>query len=199
MDRSDIGRVLEDEGLNAVLAWLLVGVVCLSAGVNLLAGERLWAGFALALAALAVVPPVITQSTRTMLPWEVLLLASVPLLARPFGGAGTGSVATYLSVAAVALVIAVELHLFTPVEMNRTFAVVFVVVTTMATAGVWAVVRWVADIYLGTGFDLDERALMLEFVASTAAGVGAGVVFEYYFRRIARVEERLDLLPEAKP
>lgn len=193
MERSDVGRILENARLNAALAWLLAGVVVLSAAVNLLAGELLWAGFALALAGLAVVPAVAARSVRTMLPWEVLLLASVPLLARPFGGVGTGSVATYLSVAAVALVIAVELHLFTPVEMTRTFAVVFVVVTTMATAGVWAVVRWLADIYLGTGFDLDERALMLEFVASTAVGVGGGVVFEYYFRRFARATERLEV------
>jgi len=77
--------------------------------------------------------------------------------------------------------------------MTRTFAVAFVVVTTMATAGVWAVVRWLADIYLGTGFDLDERALMLEFVASTVVGGGGGGVFEYYFRRFARATERLEV------
>jgi len=64
-------------------------------------------------------------------------------------------------------------------------------VTTMATAGVWAVVRWVADITLGTAFVLDpalsehaiEEALMWEFVASTIAGVGAGVLFAMYVSR----------------
>jgi hypothetical protein len=82
--------------------------------------------------------------------------------------------------------------------MNYSFAVLFVVVTTMATAGVWAVVQWLSDVYLGTGFILTgesesvvERALMLNFVAATVAGVLAGVVFELYFRRYADASARL--------
>jgi hypothetical protein len=139
-----------------------------------------------------------------MPPWEVLALAALPLLARTVSAGIPGDIAaaiiasdvtTYLAVAALALLIAVELDVFTPVEMTYSFAVVFVVVATMATAGVWAVTRWSADIYLGTGFDLDERALMLEFVASTIAGVGGGVVFELYFRRIARGRDRLEAAP----
>ncbi|WP_254535155.1 hypothetical protein [Halomarina litorea] len=193
MDRSDIGRIVEDARLNAALGWILVALVLVAAGVNLANGDRLWAGFALCVALVAVVPALFLRSPRSMLPWEVLVLAAFPLLARPFGGPGVSDVATYLSVAAIALLVAVELHVFTPVEMTHSFAVFFVVVATMATAGIWAVVRWTADIYLGTGFALDERALMLEFVASTVAGVGAGVVFEFYFRRYVHGEERLEV------
>jgi len=66
----------------------------------------------------------------------------------------------------------------------------------MATAGAWAVVRWTADLALGTTFLLDpalsdhaiEEDLMWEFVASTIAGVGAGVVFAYYVRQQIGVE-----------
>jgi len=100
-------------------------------------------------------------------------------------------VATYLSVAALALVVAVELHVFTPVEMTYWFAVLFVVVATIATAGVWAVVQWLSDIYLGTTFIHSEHRLMWDFVAATVVGVIAGVVFEWYFRRFARVGPRL--------
>jgi hypothetical protein len=105
---------------------------------------------------------------------------------------------TYLAVAAVALVIAVELDAFTAVRMNRAFALLFVVVATAAAAGVWAVVQWVSDLYLGTSLLLDgrpeevvETELMWDFVAATATGVLAGLLFEYYFRRRARTGARV--------
>ena len=106
--------------------------------------------------------------------------------------------------AAVALVIAVELHVFTPVEMDYRFAVLFVVITTMAAAGVWAVVRYAFDLYFGTALLLPatrteaalaaaEHQLMMEFVYSTLAGVLAGVVFEFYFRRYAPRGDRMEV------
>jgi hypothetical protein len=135
-----------------------------------------------------------------MLPWEVLALAALPVLGRSLATVRvTSDVATYLSVAALALIVAVELHTFTDVSMSPSFAVVFVAIATTATAGVWAVVRWAADLALGTTLLLDptlteaavERGLMLEFVASTVAGVLAGVVFEFYVRRRARARRRV--------
>jgi hypothetical protein len=132
-----------------------------------------------------------------MLPWEVLLLAILPLLGRTFATVPvTSELFTYLSVAAIALIIAVELHVFTPVKMNKAFAVSFVVIATLAAAGIWAVARFALDATLGTAFLLDpalteaeiEHDLMLEFVYSTAAGVLGGVVFEWYFRRLRRRE-----------
>ena len=133
----------------------------------------------------------------------MLALAVLPLAGRAFTTVPvTGRFVTYLAVAALALVITVELHVFTPVEMTPGFAVLFVVVATMATAGVWAVVRWVVDVTLGTTFLLDpalspdavETRLMWEFVYSTLAGVVGGVVFEAYFRRRGLGRKRL---PEA--
>jgi hypothetical protein len=141
---------------------------------------------------LAVVPPLAFRSVRTMLPWEVLLLAGLPILGRVVATFRTSSqVATYLSVAALALIVVVELNTFTSVQMTPTFAVVFVAITTMAVAGAWAVVRWSVDIVFGTTVLFQpelteaevERGVMLEFVASTVAGLLAGVVFEFYVRR----------------
>ncbi|MWG36046.1 hypothetical protein [Halomarina oriensis] len=193
MDQSDVGRLLRDAGTNAALAWLLVAGAVVVSMANLALGQQLWALFAFGVALVGAFPALARRSPRAMPPWEVLGLAAMPLLGRSVGNGVVADVTTYLAVAAVALLVAVELDVFTAVEMNYRFAVLFVVVTTMAAAGVWAVVRWVADIYLGTGFVVDERTLMLEFVASTVAGVGAGVVFELYFRRVARGRERLDL------
>ena len=194
-----LGEVLETEGTNAILAWLLVAFVGLVVVGNVLTGQVLWAGFALALLVLAVIPAVAFRRVRVMLPWEVLLLAALPLVSRTFTTVPiTGRFVTYLAVASLALVIAVELHAFTTVEMTPGFAVLFVVVATVAAAGVWAVARWLADSWLGTGFLLTpgvdptviETGLMWEFVYSTLAGIAAGVLFEAYFRRRDRVLER---------
>jgi hypothetical protein len=203
-------RLLRDARLNALAAWLITGVVVLVAITSVLLGDLLWAAFALTVAALVLLPPVAFHSAQTMLPWEVLLLAALPIIGREFATFQISSrIATYLSVAALALIIAVELNTFTEVRMSPTFAVAFVVITTLATAGLWAATRWASDIWLGTAFletlgpdeDAIERAVMLEFVASAVAGLVAGLIFEFYFRRrlgsTERVPARADL--EEKP
>ncbi|RJT06830.1 hypothetical protein [Halococcus sp. IIIV-5B] len=183
MSRADLGRVIESERANAWLAWaVVVAVVVVAAGATV-RGKVLGAVFAVGIVAVAVLPPVSFRNRRAMVPWEILAVAAFPTLAWAVVPGIVGNVATYVSVAALALIIAVELHLFTAIEMSYRFAVVFVVLTTMATAGVWALTRWLAGLYLGTGFLTTETALMWEFVASTIAGVGAGIVFEGYVRR----------------
>ncbi|WP_135822751.1 hypothetical protein [Halostella litorea] len=196
MSDANIDRLFRDRRLNAGLAWLLVGFLGVVAVEELLVGELLWAGFAAAVCLLSLLPFVAYRSPEVMLPWEVIAVAALPILGRAVATVPvTGTLATYLSVAAVALIIAVQLHVFTGVDMTYGFAILFVAVTTMAAAGTWAVVRWAADAQLGTGF-LEgfadpERALMIEFVYSFVAGIVAGVVFELYFRRRAEPEERL--------
>ncbi|MFC6976280.1 hypothetical protein ACFQL1_18895 [Halomicroarcula sp. GCM10025709] len=201
----DVRRLLRDERANALVAWAIVAVVAVVVVASLVDGDFLWAAFAAGLVALAVLPPVLLRHRNAMLPWEVLLLAALPVVGRVFATVQvTGNLAKYLSVAAVALIIAVELHVFSPVRMTPRFAVAFVVVTTMATAGVWAVARWGADLLLGTSFLLDpalsehaiEEALMWEFVASTVAGVGAGLVFAVYVGRqvgVSRVPDEVSI------
>jgi len=191
-DDGRLDRLLEDHRSNAVVSWLLTAFVVAVAVASLLRGQLLWAGFTLAIAVLALLPPTAYRTPVVMLPWEVLLLGSLPVLGRTFAeNLLATQLATYLSVAAIALVVAVELHVFTAVRMTDWFAVFFVVVTTTATAGVWSVVQWLSDVYLHTAFIHSEQALMWDFVAATAAGVLAGVVFELYFRRRARADERL--------
>lgn len=182
MSRAELDRLLESKRANALLAWIFVAFVAIVAVVSLVRGQLLWAIFAASVVVLSVLPAVALRSPLVMVPWEVLALAALPTLARAFQSPVSG-VATYLAVAALALIVAVELHLFTSVEMSYRFAVGFVVIATLAAAGGWAVIRWVADLYLGTGFLSSEDALMWEFVASTVAGVGAGLFFEGYVRR----------------
>jgi hypothetical protein len=177
---------------NAVLAWTLVALVLLTTVASLFTGDVRWTVFSLGIALVAVTPALGNRSPWVMPPWEVVLLATLPTLGRLFTTTVlTGRLVTYGSVAALALLIAVNLDAFTPVRMNDSFAVVFVIVTTMATAGVWAVLRWVADVTLATGFIASERALMLEFTASALTGVVAGLVYVLYFRRRTKPDDRV--------
>lgn len=193
-------RLLREARLNALISWVVTAVVGLVAIRSFLAADPLWAAFAAVVVAIVLVPPVAFRSPWTMLPWEVLALATLPILGRALSTFQVSSqVATYLSVAALALLIAVELQTFTSVRMTPTFAVLFVVITTLAAAGIWAVARWASDIWLGTTFldalgsdeEAIERAVMLEFVASTVAGLLAGIIFEFYVRRHAVLEPRI--------
>jgi len=195
-----VSDLLTDGRVNAVLAWALGSLFALSAAEGAVTGDYLWSGFALFVGFMAVLPAVVGRDPRRVPPWEVVLLAGLPVVGRAVATFQvTSVVATYLSLAALALLVAVNLHLYTAVEMSVGFAVLFVVVTTLAAAGVWAVVRWVSDLYLGTELLLDpglerdeiEKQLMWEFVGATVAGLVAGVVFEAYVRRRANVGVRV--------
>jgi len=205
MSHTGLSSVVESRRLNAALAATILLFLAVAAVFQVLIGDLEWAGFTLAVLAVALVPPFARRRPTAMLPWEVIFLAALPIVLRALVAGETvagmtlsGRIVTYVAVAAVALLIAVELDVFTSVKMSHRFAVVFVVVTTMAAAGIWAVVRWLSDIILGTRFLYDgrpehviEEAMMWDFVAATFAGVFAGVLFEYYFRRRARLARRI--------
>ena len=185
----DLAGLFKDHRVNALLAWLVVGLFVADAATELVFGDVPSALFALGVAALAVLPAIRFRNPRIMLPWEVLTLAALPLLGRLFATVPiTEALATYLAIAAIALIVAVELHVFTTVRMTVGFAILSVVVFTMAAAGTWAVVRWAV---YGPTFIASNEALMIEFIYSILAGVLAALVFEFYVRRTAN----LDRLP----
>lgn len=189
-----LAKLLRSGRANAVLAWPLVGVLGLVLIESVLDFDRLWILFVTVTGLIVVIPPIAYRDWRVMLPWEVLVLALLPILTRGLFGGELGTFAYYLSVAGVALVITVELHMFTRVRMTHWFAVVLVVMTTLASAAAWAVVRWNADRLLGTEFlstpgtagDEANAALMVEFVWVTLAGIAAGLLFDAYFKRRGR-------------
>lgn len=205
IDSDRLGGLIEAKRSNAILSWLLVAFILLIFAESLWERDLIWAGFTLTVAAVALVPPVAFSDPEVMLPWEVLLLVALPVLGRTFATWGlTADLATYLSIAALALVIAVELDVFTPVRMTRWFAIAFTVIATIATAGLWAVGQWLSDIYLGSHYILPPESsaateavalysLMWDFIGATAIGLIAGVIFEWYFRRFvdptARIQE----------
>lgn len=180
--------------LNAILAWPLVAILGLVLLESLVDFDRLWILFVTVTGLIVLVPPVAYRDARVMLPWEVLLLGLSPILVRGISGGEIGTFATYLSIAGLALVVTIELHMFTSVRMTHWFAVVFVVMTTLASAATWAIVRWISDQLLETDFlpttsmsPAEANAqLMTEFLWVTVAGIAAGLLFDAYFKRRGR-------------
>ena len=168
---------------NAVLAWVVVAVLAVVAVERALLGELLWAGMAVVVIAVALVPPVLARRPTEMLSWEVLALSALPAVIRLFDL--LVDVMAYLSVAALALAIVAELDAFTPVDMTPGFSVVFVVVVTMAVAGLWTIGRYFSDAFLGTALIGGANEAMWDLVAATAIGLVAGVFFELYFHRLS--------------
>lgn len=192
MSATDFGDFLSDGRTNAAIAWALVGLFAMTVAEGAFTGDYLWGAFAGFVAVIVVFPALAYRDPRAMPPWEIVLVAGLPVVGRAVATFSlTSDVATYLSIAALALLVAVNLHLFTTVEMSVGFAVLFVVVTTLAAAGIWAVTRWGADVWLNTELLYEpgmteeeiEHKLMVEFVGSAIAGLVAGLLFEGYIRR----------------
>lgn len=193
-----LARLFRSGRNNAVISWALVGVLCLVFAESGLDVDRLWTLFVAATATIVLVPPVAYRDWRMMLPWELLVVALGPILVRALFGGELGTFGYYLSVSALALLVTVELHMFTELRLTHWAAVALVVVTTMASAAAWAIVRWNLDALFGASFLAEpgtsqaaaNEALMIEFLWVTLAGFAAGLLFDAYFRRRGRYLRR---------
>lgn len=200
MSQRTVEDLLTNRRVNSIVGWILLVFLGVVAAGSVLRGDLAWTVFVAGVLALCVLPPIAFRDPEAMLPWEVIALAALPTLGRVIATFHlTSDLATYLSVAALALIVAVELDLFTAVRLTVGFAIAFVFLGTLATAGGWALFRWSLDLVAGTEFLLEsgvEEAtihdeLMVEFVYAAAAGLLAGVVFELYFRRHDAGTDRL--------
>jgi len=178
-----LARLFRSGRTNALIAWAMVAVLVGVFVESFLGFDLRPMALVAAITGIVVAPAVAARDPQVMLPWEVLGLALLPILVRALLGGELGTFATYLAIAALALIITVELHMFTSLRVTHWFAVLFVVLTTMATAAAWTVLRWNADRLLGTEYLATNEALMMEWIYVTLAGVAAGVLFDAYFRR----------------
>ena len=163
------------------VSWLLAGVLALAVAENLADGDLIWTGFLAATLVVLVLPAAVFRDPSAVLPPEVTALAVLPGVTRAVGPVWATEYAVYLGVAALALAVVMELSLFTAVEMAPWFADALVVLTTMAAIGVWAVLQFYSDKYLGTELIGGLNAVNWEFVRATVAGVVAAAVFELCF------------------
>jgi hypothetical protein len=180
------GWFVRESPTNAAIAWLLVGALTVAAITAL--AEFLVVRMALAAvsALVAIAPALVSRTWTRTVPWPLLLVCTVPLSAGAIGVSFFADFVTGLSIAALGMLVAVALQSTGSVRMTPNFAVVFVVLVTMATAGFWAVGSAGSAQYLGTAFVETNDDLMAVFTAATLAGFAAGGLFRLYFRRRLR-------------
>lgn len=165
---------------NASVAWLLTGTLAVLAVVLAVDGNWFWSGVALVTVAVVVSAPVHTRDPTTTMPAELVAVVVLPLVLQ---AAGVFLQTTpFVAIAGLALLVVLALDGLTSLEMAPRFAVLFVVVTTMAFAGAWAIAEFAADSLLGTELIVSQRELNVDLVSATVVGVVAGAVFGAYVR-----------------
>ncbi|KOX96441.1 MULTISPECIES: hypothetical protein [Halorubrum] len=177
-----LARLVRDGRFNALAAWTMIAVLTGVLVESALDYDLLSAVIVVGLGAVVLAPTVAARDWRAMLPAELVGLALLPVLVRAVFGGELGTFATYVAIAALALVVTVDLHMFTSLRVTHWFAVVFVVMATLATAAVWTVLRWNLDQRGGTAYLTTNDALMIEWLYVTLAGLAAGLLFDGYFR-----------------
>lgn len=173
---------LTSERVNAILGWGLTGIVALGAAESLLTHAPYWGGFSLSVAAVASLPALAIRNWMAMVPWPLLFVAAIAVMARVVGF--YPEIAGYLAIAALALIIVVELDVFTPVDLSRRFAVVFGVLTTMALESLRIIAQFYLDLWLGTGFLSSQTELQKDIVTVTAVAFAMGGLFQLYFAKV---------------
>ena len=181
-----LARLVRDGRVNAFVAWAMIAVLAAVLVESALDYDLLSAAIVVGLGAVVLAPTAAARDWRAMLPAELIGLALLPVLVRALSGGELGTFATYIAIAALALVVTVDLHMFTSLRVTHWFAVVFVVMATLAAAAVWTVLRWNLDQRVGTAYLTTNDALMIEWIYVTLAGVAAGLLFDGYFRRRER-------------
>lgn len=188
---SRLETVVEADRFNSLLSWGIVAVLALAAVASVVRGEPVWAVFVAGGLAIVLLPAGVRRDPSVMPPWEVLLFVALPIASQFLDlPDALADLTTYLAILAVGAVVVVELQVFTPVEMTPRFAVGFVVLVTMATAGAWTILQYASDVYFGTALVENKTTLMWDLVLATATGLVATPVLAIYFRWIETVDVR---------
>jgi hypothetical protein len=188
---SRLETVIEDNRTNSLISWVVVAVLTLAAVASILRGEPVWTGFVAGGLAIILLPAAIQRNPMLMPPWEILVFTAFPIASQFLTlPDALADLTTYLAILAVGVLVVVELHVFSPVRMTPRFAVGFVVLVTMATAGVWTILQYASDVYLNTDLIRNKTTLMWDLVLATATSLVATPVLAIYLRWIEATDLR---------
>ena len=173
--------LIERIPLNVIIAWIAVVLLLVTAIWNAFTADFLWMAFTLFSAGLVVLPAVIHHDVSIMPPWEFLLFAVIPIASHALIlPTLIAQSATYLVVVALAVIAVIELQMFTLVEMTMRVAGVLIVLLTMAIAGLWVILGWLSDVYLGTVYFSNLTRLMWDLITITVISLLAAPLFALY-------------------
>ncbi len=200
-------HLLQDNKINSFLSWAIVIVLIIVAIINFSEGRYTWTVLTIFTIIVIILPALHFRNPKVMPTWYLLFLVILPLIAST-----TASylflvrIPVYISIATISLLLVAEINWFTSVKMNPKYAILLVLITTLAVTGLWHLMRWLLDISLGTSFILDGRGedilnaeVMHEFIYSTIAGLISGLIFAWYFKK-ERLEKTNNIIfPEKIP
>jgi hypothetical protein len=176
---------VNDERVNALLGWAAAGIVALAGLESFLTGAPLWGSLCVLVVVVVALPMAATGRWTAMVPWPIPFVAAVAVVLR--AAAVSPDVTGYVAIGTVALMVVVELDVYTEVELSRRFAVAFATMTTMAFQALWIVAQYYADRWLGTEFLWSQTELQWDMVSITAVGIALGLLAELYFDRFEPV------------
>lgn len=169
------------ERIHAPVGWILIAILVLAGLASTVTDSLIWAGFVLVIAVIASLPALTRGNWKVMLPWPLLAIAALAALVRVAGR--YREVAGYLAIVALALIIVIELDVFTSVELSRRFAIVFGVMTTMALEAVWIIAQHFSDSWLGTTLLRSQTELQWDMVVITVVAVVVALLYQAYATR----------------
>lgn len=169
------------EQIHSAVGWGLIAIVGIAGIVSVYTGPLLWAGFALLVALVASLPALFRRDWTATLPWPLLATAALATVARAAGV--YREAAGYLAIVALALIVVIELVVFTPVELSRRFAVAFSIMTTMALQGVWIIAQAFSDRSLGSELLPSQTELQWDIVLVTVLATTVGLLYHWYASR----------------
>ncbi len=192
MERTDrLSKLLRNTPLNAFAGWTIVFILSLISIVNLMDGRLTWFILVFFVICIIIAPAMLLRKPYVMPSWYFIVLAILPII-----GSTTAyyffstSIPFYISIATIAMLLVAEINWFTSVRMNYRFAIVLVMVTTLAISGLLYLIQWFLDMNMGTMFLLDGRTpeeinahVMYRFMYATIAGVVAGMFFGWYLKK----------------
>lgn len=174
-------RLIREKQVNAAIGWTLIGIMALGAAESFLTNAILWGFFSLAIVAVAALPALADRDWTTMVPWLLVLVATIAVIARAVGV--YSEAAGYVATASLALMIVVELEVFTSVELSQWFAVSFAVMTALALQSIWIIAQFYSDLWLGTSFLSTQTELQEDIVIVTVVAIVVGGLFYWFFTR----------------
>ncbi|SDR05263.1 hypothetical protein [Natronobacterium texcoconense] len=200
-----LAALFVESSRNTVLSWLLVLVLGGSLFGGILLEQYESVLFSAVAIAIIVAPAIAFRDPTVLPPWYFVGLICLPVLWDAFGPQMATAIVPSLALATLGLLMAVELHRFTPLRLVPWFTVVLTVLFTLAMGGLLNILRWSSDVLFGTAFLLDGRtqdainaAVMIELIYVTLAGLLAGAIFYAYFHTISGQTDSRTAVPSAR-
>jgi len=143
---------------------------------------------------IAVLPAVMRRDFHKVLPFELLLLITLPFYIFTallfLGGADQSAFPNLMRAAEVmatfliALLTIMDLHVYTEFHTNSAFAVLLTTLTTMALSSVFAIANFLSDELFGTQLLRNNNELMVNLLFSFLGGVAMGFFLYLYLKKM---------------